>query len=281
MRTVLVTLSALSILFSNAQITTPQPSPLSTVTQKIGLTDLEIEYSRPSAKDRKIFGELVPFNEMWRTGANASSKISFSTEVEINGSKVPAGKYALYTIPGETKWTIILHKNLEYWGTGGDDYKLEEDQIRFEVSSNSKYPVKIETLTINISDVTSTSCNVELLWENTQVQFGIKVSYDEIVMKQIEEAMIVSPRNYYLAARYYYENGKDMDQALEWINLALKNGQEQFWVVRYKALILAELGKYEEAIATAERSLELAKAANNDHYVQMNEESIEEWKKKL
>ena len=116
--------------------------------QKVGLTDIEIEYSRPGVKDRVIFGELVPFDVMWRTGANASTKITFSTEVEINNSTVPAGTYALYTIPGEKEWTIILHKNLTYWGTGGDNYDTEEDQLRFKVPSNTAYPVKIETLTI-------------------------------------------------------------------------------------------------------------------------------------
>ena len=278
MRKIFVLITALSALFVQAQIETPQPSPLGEVEQMVGLTEIEIEYSRPGVKDRVIFGELVPYDVMWRTGANASTKISFSTDVEINNTTVPEGTYALYTIPGEKEWTIILHKNLDYWGTGGDNYDEAEDQIRFKVSSNSAYPVKIETLTINITDIKDGSCNIELLWENTQVKFGVTVNYDEEVMAQIESAMTISSRTYYLAARYYLENDKDLDQALEWINKAIEM-DEKYWVVRQKALILAKQGKYDEAIAAAERSKELAKEAKNDHYVELNDQSIAEWKK--
>ncbi|MBR9861634.1 DUF2911 domain-containing protein [bacterium] len=278
MRLTLLSTFALSCLLSMAQITTPQPSPLGELEQMVGLTEIEIEYSRPGVKDRKIFGELVPFDQMWRTGANASTKIEFSTDVTINGENVPAGEYALYTIPGKTEWTIILHKNLEYWGTGGDDYDKSEDQIRFKVKSNSAYPVKIETFTINIADVSDNGCNIELLWENTQVKFAVGVSYDEVVMKQIEAAMSISPRTYYAAARYYLEHDKDLTQALEWINKAVE-GDETYWIVRQKALILAKLGKYDEAIKAAERSKALAQEAKNDHYIKINDESIAEWKK--
>ncbi len=274
----LALLLASSSLF--AQITTPAPSPLSKVEQKVGLTDFSLEYSRPSMKGRQIFGELVPFGDMWRTGANASTKISFSDEVRINGESVPAGTYALYTIPGEDQWTIVLHKNLSYWGTGGSRYDMAEDQLRFTLTPNNSYGETIETLTMNFSNLTSDGCDLELLWAHTQVKFHIGVSYDANVMKQIEEAMKISPSAYYSAARYYLENDKDLNQALEWINMATEE-TERYWYMRQKALIQAKLGMYQEAIDSAQRSIELATEAENDNYVKMNEASIEEWKKML
>lgn len=260
------------------QIETPQPSPLGKVEQKVGLTDCSIEYSRPSAKDRKVFGDLVPYNTMWRTGANASTKVKFSDPVKIAGKEVPAGTYALYTIPGEENWTIVLHKNLTYWGTGGSDYSEAEDQLRFTVKANKKYPVMIETLTFNFANVSSTGCDIELLWENTQVKFAVEVTYDDKVMAQIEQAMSISPRTYYAAARYYLENDKDINKALEWINKATET-EEVFWMLRQKALILAKMENYSEAIEVAKRSKELAKEAGNDAYVKMNDESIAIWEK--
>lgn len=261
------------------QIETPMPSPLGKVEQKVGLTDCSIEYSRPSVKDRKIFGELVPFGKMWRTGANASTKIKFSDPVKIAGKDVPAGTYALYTIPSEDEWTIILHKNLTYWGVGGSDYNPEEDQLRFKVKANKKYPVKIETMTFNFANVSATGCDIELLWENTQVKFRMDVTYDDKVMAQIEQAMTISSRTYYAAARYYLENDKDLNKALEWINKATE-GEEVFWMLRQKALILAKMENYTEAISVAKRSKELAQEAGNENYVKMNEDSIKEWSEK-
>ena len=262
-----------------AQITTPKPSPLCSVEQKVGLTDIGITYSRPSMKGRVIFGDLVSYDKMWRTGANASTKISFSDPVRINNTDVPAGTYALYTIPGKDQWTIILHKNLSYWGTGGDKYNTEEDQIRFTVVPNN-YKETVETFSINLANLNSDGCDLELLWENTQVTFAIKVSYDAAVMEQIEKAMTVSASTYYSAARYYLENDKDLTQALEWINKATETG-EYYWYFRQKALIEGKLGMYTEAIASATRSKELAAEAGNDNYVKSNEASIEEWKSKL
>ncbi|MFY0644851.1 MAG: DUF2911 domain-containing protein [Bacteroidia bacterium] len=272
----------LAFLSSNviAQITTPRPSPLCSVEQKVGLTDIGITYSRPSMKDRVIFGELVAYDKMWRTGANASTKISFSDAVRINNTDVPAGTYALYTIPGEDEWTIILHKNLSYWGTGGDKYNEEEDQIRFTVVPNNNYKETIETMTMNLANLTSDGCDLELLWANTQVKFAIEVSYDATVMEQIEKAMTISASTYYSAARYYLENDKDLNQALEWIEKATEDG-DYYWYYRQKALIQAKLGMYHEAIESAMHSKELAAEAGNDNYVKSNEDSIEEWKTKL
>jgi len=262
-----------------AQITMPRPSPLGKVSQEVGLTQIDIEYSRPGVKGRTIFGDLVQYGEMWRTGANASTKIEFSEDVTVAGNEVPAGKYALYMIPGKDKWTVVFHKNLTYWGTGGKDYKESEDQCRFEVKP-SAYPVIIESMTFNVTDITNSDCYVELLWENTQVRFKVETSADKAVMAEIKEKMQgVTASTYYQSARYYLENDKDLNQALEWINKSLET-TERYWIVRQKALILAKLDRYEEAIKAAERSKELATEAGNDGYVRMNDKSIAEWKKK-
>ncbi len=262
----------------NAQITTPQPSPESTLQQKVGLTDVEIVYCRPSKKGREIYGGLVPFGEIWRTGANASTKISFSNNVVLGGQEIPAGKYALYAIPGESSWTIIIHGNTTYWGVG--DYKQEDDIARFEIKP-AMMKETVETMTFQISDLTMDSANIELVWENTRVSIPLKVEVDALVEADIEKALQgVTPGTYYTAASYYLEAGKDMDQALSWINSALEK-EEKFWYVRKKALILAELGRYKEAITAAERSRTLAEEADYPSYVKSNTESIEEWKKKM
>jgi hypothetical protein len=278
MKYTLFTLLSFFAITSMAQITTPQPSPLSTLEQKVGLTDCKIVYSRPSAKGRVIFGDLVPFDVMWRTGANMSTKISFSSDVKIAGKDLPKGEYALYTIPGKTEWTIIFHKNLTYGGTGGDKYTTDEDALRVNIKS-IKYPTAIETFTLGFSDITATSANVELLWENTQVNIPVTVDYDADVMKQIESAMKISGNTYYSAARYYLDNDKDLNQALVWMDKALEDG-EKYWMLRQKSLMLAKLGRYKEAIAVAEKSKTLATEAKNNDYVKMNTESIAEWKKK-
>lgn len=261
-----------------AQITTPAPSPESTVKQKVGLTDVEIVYCRPGVKERKIYGDLVPFGEIWRTGANASTKIKFSHDVKLGMQEVPAGEYALYTIPGESSWTIILHKNTTYWGVG--DYKQEDDLVRFDVKP-TKLMDKVETMTINISDVKMESANINLDWENTRVSIPISVEVDSKVEADIEKAMKgVTPGTYYTAASYYLEADKDPEQALNWINKALEK-EEKFWYVRKKALILAKLGKYKEAISAATRSMELAQEADYSSYVESNKKSIAEWTEML
>jgi len=262
--------------FLQAQINTPQPSPLSTVTQKVGLTDVTISYSRPGAKQRKVFGDLVPFDKLWRTGANKATKISLSDSVTINKVKLPKGDYSLLTIPGQKEWTIILNKDAELSGTSG--YDQSKDVTRFTVPSSTA-PFT-ETFTINFANLTGTSADVEISWETTKVSFTVDANPDSKVMKSIQSSLTVPPFNYYQAARYYYDTNRDMKQALEWINKSIDNGFETFWVLRQKSLIQAKLGDYAGAVATAERSLELAKKDGNDDYVKMNTESIAEWKSK-
>ena len=278
MKKILITLMAALPILGMAQIDMPKPSPLSTVTQTVGLTDASITYSRPSAKGRTVFGDLVPYGEMWRTGANASTKIKFSDDVKIEGQDVPAGEYALYTIPGKDVWTIIIHKNTSYWGTGDDKYKIAEDQARFTVKPMT-YPVKIETLTFGFTDLKNDEAYIELLWENTQVRFKVVSEVDKKVMADINNKMKgVTASTYYQSAQYYYENDKDLTQALVWVNKAIESG-EKFWIVKLKSMILAKQGNYAEDIKAAERSKALALEAKNNDYVRMNDKNIEEWTK--
>jgi hypothetical protein len=268
----------MSVSLMQAQITTPAPSPACTTEQKVGLTDVKIEYSRPGAKGRTIFGDLVPYGQMWRTGANASAKISFSTDVMINDQDVPKGTYALYTIPGETNWTIILYKDLSHWGVP-QEWKAEDEAVRFDVPANNEADM-VENFHIYVDGLTNSGGNIVLAWENTQVHFGVAVPTDKAVMASIEKTMAgPSDRDYYLAASYYQEEGKDLNKALSWVDMALQKGGDKFWVLRRKALIQADLKDYKGAIATAKKSIEEAKKAGNMDYVKSNEASIKEWMK--
>lgn len=261
-----------------AQLKTPAPSPKGSITQEVGLMTINIEYSRPGVKDRKIFGDLVPFDKMWRTGANASTKIEFTDDVKLNGNDLKAGEYALYMIPGVSEWTIVLHKNLSYWGVGGDDYKMEEDALRFKVKP-TKLSQKVETMTINVANVKDDNAEFHLDWENTRVAFSISTDVESVVMKEIETKMAgTTSRTYFDAARYYYNTDKDLNKALEWVNKSLE-GEQKFWMVRLKAQIQAKMKDYKGAIKTAELSIKLAEEAKNDDYVRMNKKSIEEWSK--
>lgn len=262
-----------------AQIETPQPSPLGALEQVVGVSEINVEYSRPSLKGRKIFGALIPFNELWRTGANASTKVSFADDVKIAGQELKAGKYALYTIPGEKEWTIIFNANLELWGTDG--YKQEEDVLRVTVAASALKDTK-ETFTIELDHLTDNSCHINILWENTKVAIPVEVNTEDAVLAAINKTMAgPSEGDYYKSAVYYLSIDKDLEQALEWMNKSIElSGKEKFWVLHRKALILGKLGQKEEAIKVATRSKELAAEANYEPYVKMNEEKIKEWSAK-
>ncbi len=273
--------AALCLTFGiSAQIKAPQPSPSATIEQTVGLTSVEVEYSRPGMKGRKIFGDLEQYGKMWRTGANASTKITVSDDVKIGGKDVPAGKYALYTIPGETEWTIVLHKNLEHWGVGG--YDEAEDLCRFTVKP-TKLKDAVETFTIDFSNFTTSTAWINLSWENTKVSFEIVTPADEMVEKQIKEQLVDGPAagTYYAAARHYLDKNENLDQALTYINKAVEKRPEAFWYIHVQAKILAAKGMKKEAIAAATKSMELAKANEGGDfgYVKNNEALIAKLKK--
>lgn len=271
---------ALTFNVADAQINTPQPSPAATLMQKVGLADVKIEYSRPSAKGRKIFGTTLPYGQMWRTGANSSTKITVSEDVTVAGNKLPKGTYAIFTIPTEKDWTVMFSKNLNRGGNGDKDYKAEEDAIKFTVPAQKVMPA-VESLTFNIGDLKDNSANIELLWENTKIAFPIVTDVDTKVMADIKRVMEgPSGNDMYAAAVYYLNSGKDLNQAYTWMNKSIEKGGEKFWTLRQKSLIEAGLGKYKEAVVTATKSKEMAAKDGNTEYVKMNETSIMEWMKK-
>jgi len=275
-KSLLLVIALLASTATFAQLKTPQPSPTATVSQAVGLGEVTIEYSRPGAKDRKVFGELVPFDVMWRTGANASSKIEFSEDVTFGGKEVPAGKYAFYTIPGATEWTIVLSKNLELWGEAG--YKETDDQTRFTVKP-MKITDMVESFTMDFSNFTSTGAHLNLSWENTKVAITIETKAMEMIENQITEIMAgPDAGTYYSAARFYLENDKDINKASTWINKACEMRPEAFWYVHQKAKIQAKLGDKKAAIATATKSLEMAKANKEGDYgyILSNEKLLKE-----
>ena len=272
---------ALLVTLASAQIKTPQPSPTAKVSQEVGLSKVDLEYSRPSAKGRKIFGDLVPFGELWRTGANASSKITFGEDVKIGGTSVPKGTYALYTTPGERQWEVVFYKNTTYWGTPEPaEYKMDDIAAKVTVPAvNLKESV--ESFTISIGNLKNNGADLEISWENTKVAVPFTLDTDSKVMADIKTQMEgPSANTYYSAARYYFEENKDLKQALAWVDQSLAKGGDKFWILRLKANIQAGLGMYKDAIATAEKSSDLAKKEGNADYQRMNAKSIEEWKMK-
>lgn len=257
-----------------AQIQMPAPSPTFELKGTIGLSEVMVKYSRPSAKGREIAGNLIPYNEVWRTGANEPTKISFSKDVMVEGQAVPAGEYALYSQFTKERATIILSKNLTLWGAMGYDSK--DDLIRFDVPV--KHPSShYETFTISFSDFTMNSANLNMKWGHTKAMFNIEHPVDGEIMQEIKAQLIDStPENagvYFQAATYYYDTERDANQALAWVDKALA-AQEQYWVVHLKAKILVRLGKSSEAKAAANKSMELARSQNNMDYVRLNEKLI-------
>ena len=265
-----------------AQVKTPAASPMAKMTQTVGLGEVSLEYSRPSKKGRDIFGSLVPYGEMWRTGANASTKVEFSDDVEVMGHPLKAGKYALYTIPGEATWTIIFHKNLNHWGVGGDKYNKAEDALRVTVKP-VKMPegVAIESFMMAIDMLTPNGAELEIMWDNVYVGIPFTVGTDKKVMASIDQTMAgPSAGDYFAAGRYMFESGKDVNKAYEMVKKANTMNPDKFWMVRLQSLIEAKMGDTAAALKTAAHSKMLAEKAGNKDYVRMNEKSIMEWSKK-
>ncbi len=273
MKKILLGLTALFFL-AGAQsqtLNTPQPSPTQTVKQTFGVGNIELSYSRPSVKGRKIMGDLVPFNEIWRTGANAATTLTFSEAVTIAGKEIKAGKYGLLTIPGEKKWTIIITKDVNI--NNPANYKQENDLVRVEANV-VLLPFDIETFGINFGDITNNSCKIGLMWERTYVQFEVTTGTDANVMGQIEKVMNDDNKPYYAAASYYYDNGKDIKKALTWVNKALETNKEAYWMYMLKAKIHKDLGDKAAAKTAANICKDLAAKAKNDGFVKQANELI-------
>ena len=261
------------------KITTPQPSPKATVEQRVGLTDISVEYSRPGVKGRAVFGDLVPFGKTWRTGANSNTKVTFSSDVSIDGQTLNAGSYGLYTVPNENSWEIIFYSESDNSGVprDWDDTKIVA-KTSVEVYS---MPMNVETFTITFDDVSSTSAVIGLLWEKTYVGIKFEVPTDKLVSETIDVVMAASPEagDYYNAAIYYRQQDIDIKKANEWMEKAMSLTEKPaFWQLRQQSLIYAKMGETEKAIAVAEKSLELSKEAGNEAYIKMNTQSLAEWK---
>ena len=263
----------------SAQIKTPRLSPSAKIEQKVGLTDVEISYYRPGKRDRKVFGELVPFGEVWRTGANENTKISFSDAVIFGADTLAKGEYSIFTIPNEKEWEVIFYKTTDNWGTP-DEWK--EELIVLKVVANlSPLKDEVETFTISIDNVTTKSAILSFSWDQTKASVKFDVPTDQKVEKSIEEVMSgPSANDYYNAADYLLTEKKDLDKALDWISKAVElRGEEAFWMTYKKALIQAELGDYKGAIESAKLSMKAAEAANYQSYIDRNQAAIDKWSK--
>lgn len=264
---------------ANAQgLKVPAPSPLQTLDQAFALSNIKIEYSRPSAKGRTIYGDVVPFGKVWRTGANQATKITFGEDVTVEGKELKAGTYALYTTPNKDRWDVMFYKDLTLGGNVAD-YKTENEVLRISATP-SRLADKVETFTINVADITASTARVEMMWENTRVGFNVRANIDEKIMASIKSSVEGDNRPYFQAASYYYDNNKDMTKALEWVNKAVDQNPKAFWVQHLKAKIQMKKGDSAGAIATAQKSMELAREAKNADYVTMNEKLIADAKKK-
>jgi len=238
----------------------PSASQHSVVKQRVGLTDVEVDYSRPNKNGREIFGGLVPFGKLWRTGANAVTKIKFSHPVTLGGKEIPAGEYALFTIPTANEWTIIVSKDAKVQSAA--DYKQENDVARITATPES-LPMPIETFTIALNDVKGASATLDFLWDKTRVPVKLTTEDVEQVSKQLDAAVSagtpLDPRTAYQAAAFYYDNNKDMNQAAKWIDQALEKNPDAYFMHYKKAQIQAKLGNKKEATASAQKAIDILK----------------------
>ena len=284
MRAIIFTLLLFTVNLSFSQINTPRVSPASEVKQMVGLTEIEIEYSRPSMRGREVFGNLVPFGKVWRTGADNSTKISFDTDVIISGKTIQSGTYSIFSIPNKESWEIIFYSDVELWGVPRD---WSENKIVFSSMFDVKKLKKsntVETFTISFNDLTNNDVNMSISWENTSVDIKIEVPTRSMVESDINKVLSDNPKSsdYYAAAVFYRQENINLDKALEWMNKAIEmNESPRFWQYRQQSLIMAANDKFADAVDAAKKSLNLAIEADNQDYIKMNRESIAEWSKKL
>ncbi|MFT3933440.1 MAG: DUF2911 domain-containing protein [Chitinophagaceae bacterium] len=260
-----------SMLSLSAQLRTPAPSSTQTIKQDFGLGSIELSYSRPNVKGRKIFGDLVPYGKVWRTGANGATTLTFSDEVIIGGTKIPAGKYGLLSIPDASSWTLIITKQTDV--TSPAAYKESEDVVRVKATPIHMNEI-IESFMMQFDEVKASTANLYLLWDKTMVVLPIKTEIDGKIMAQIKELPQDDKFPYFSAAAYYMDNGKDLNQALAWYNKAAEQDPKAYWVLYQKANCLAKLGKTKEARETAMKSKEAAQEGKNSDYVTLNEKLL-------
>lgn len=274
----LLLMTCVTVYTVQAQIETPQPSPSAKLEQKVGLTDVTIEYSRPGVKGRKIFGGLVPYGEMWRTGANKNTIITFSTDAIVDGQTLKAGSYAIFTKPGKESWDVYFYTDTENWGTP-QNWNDSKVAAKTNVKSYT-VPFDVETYAMDINNISNSGGHLEFIWEKTYAAVPFTVPTDNAVLSSINKTMSGPGVNdYFSAAVYYLEENKDINKAKIWIDKAVEmtNDKPRFWVLRQQSLIHAKAGEKTTAIAAAKKSLELAEKAENKGYIKMNQDSLKEW----
>ncbi len=254
---------------ASAQVKMPAPSPTQTIKQDFALGSVELTYSRPSIKGRKIFGDLVPFGKVWRTGANSATLIKFNDAVEIAGKKIDTGSYSLYTIPNANEWEVIINKATGNWGTNG--YNDSGDVVRFKVPS-MKMATSVETFSMQFANIKPESCELHIMWDKTAVAVPIKALIKDRMRASVEKGMLGEKKPYWSAAQFYFEYDKNNTKALEAIKGAVEANPKAFWMWLYKAKIEKELGDKAAAMASSKTSLTLAKEDGNDDYVKMNQD---------
>jgi hypothetical protein len=279
MKKIILSLFVAAFAFSaNAQIKTPAPSPSQKIEQMVGLTNITLEYSRPSMKGRKIFGGLQDYGKVWRTGANKNTTLTFSTDFMVGGETLKAGTYALFTIPGEKTWDVILYSDASNWGTPG---KWDDTKVAAKITVTPEImAMPVETFTITFDNLTNNSAVVGILWENTYVGLKFETPTDAMVSKQIT-AVMNGPEagDYYASAVYYLQSDNDIKKAQMWIDKAIKMSSDapKYWMLRQQSLIHAKAGNTKGAIAAAKESLKHAEIAKSAGYIKMNKASLKEW----
>ncbi len=281
MKKLLTLLSIVAVtIWADAQVKIPAASVAAEYEVNVGLTEFELEYSRPNVNGRKIFGGLIPYGEMWRTGANKNSTIQFSDDIVIDGQTVKAGKYAIYTKPGPNNWEIFFYSDNENWGL---PEKWDDAKVVMKTKAKvHQLPMSVESFSISIDEIKNDEAKLNFLWSDVYAEVKMKVPTDRKVQASIDAALRNQPKpeDYMAAANYYFTTGKDIQQAKKWIDLGIKDIKEpKFWQLRQQALIYAKAGHQKEAISLARKSLEAAKKAGNTDYIKMNEDSIKEWSK--
>lgn len=275
---------ALAIFIANftieAQVKAPAASPKATIMQTVGLTDVEVVYSRPAAKGRPVFGNLVPFGKLWRTGANANTTISFSDDVIIDGKTLKKGKYALYTIPKIESWEIIFYTTTDNWGLPAE-FNEANVALRTTVKEEA-LPKAVESFTIGINNLSMNAGHLDIAWENSSVSLKFEVPTEKIATESINKVLAgPTAGDYFSAAQYLFQANGDLAKSRTYIDKALElSAEKPYWYLRLKSLIQAKQGDKAGAVETAKLSLAGAESAKNQDYVKMNKESIAEWSKK-
>jgi len=255
-----------------AQVAMPQPSPTQTIRQDFGMGVIELTYSRPSIRGRQLFGEntvLAPLGKPWRTGANSATKIHFSDSVMVGGKTLDTGSYVIYTIPNKGQWNVVFSKGTAYPGQQGFSESNDVVSLKAPATTTGN---NVETFTMQFGNVHNESCELQLMWGNTAVTVPIATNIKDRLRTQLEAALQGDNKPYQQAATFYYEWDKNYPKALEYVNKGIEQNAQAYWLYLLKARIQKAAGDNAGAIATANKTIEVATEAKNDDYVRMAKE---------